>query len=709
MRQPVKGKMTTRFIVLLVLSGSIAAQAYAATTALRLIAVTGRRLAWALITMALVLMTVRRLVPFFTMAAAGFTGPVPDLFSESVGLILSVMMAAGIRQIGPIFIDIRRLENTARINAERFRTLFGKFALPIFEFDFSATRAVFEGLRAHGVTTLDPHFIVHPESAGFSLDAVDGLRVNDAAAAIFAAADPADLLVRLKRSPVEGLKRSFGHALEAFWNGAKEFHDEAVLTAFDGSKKEVGITYLVLSDADRDESRLIVTVTDFTARNRAQRALRDSEEKYRQIWESASDLILLYEVDEGGHPTLADHNPSAHRILHTGNGNGTLHLPEEGPPEEGRETISGYLRNSIATSTPASGEAAVMTSAGERLLDSIFVPIANERGRVRRVIAIMRDITERKNADLEIRKLNARLEERVLARTRELAASNKRLASAFSDLKQAQARMTQQEKMASLGQLTAGIAHEINNPLAFVSSNIERFDEYFHTLQGLIGSWRHLIQTLPDRDSHTDLYRSIQEQERNADLDYISENFGLLMNHTKEGAERIKTIVAQLRGFARLADGGFAPADLNAALDECLLFVWNEIKYKATVCRKFGDIPPVECNLGEIKQVIVNLLINASQAIQDQGEITLRTGMNNGRAFIEIADTGVGIPRENLRKIFDPFFTTKPLGKGTGLGLWISTTIVQKHNGTLTAESAPGAGSTFTIGLPIHQQEISVI
>jgi two-component system NtrC family sensor kinase len=267
-----------------------------------------------------------------------------------------------------------------------------------------------------------------------------------------------------------------------------------------------------------------------------------------------------------------------------------------------------------------------------------------------------------------------------------------------------QGSLVQSEKMASIGQLTAGIAHEINNPLAYVASNLGRFEEYFDELAALLTRYREFsrIGGLPPHLQEAVL--AIRAAEESADIAFLTSDFRTLMRYTREGAGRIKDIVERLRGFSHLSGTGFSETDINKAVEDTVTIVWNELKYKAALKKELGDIPPVECNPGEIKQVLVNLLINAAQAISERGEIVIRTLREGNAAVIQVSDTGCGIPEENLVKIFDPFFTTKPTGKGTGLGLWISSTIIRRHNGTLTAESVPGKGSTFTARLPLAQE-----
>jgi PAS domain S-box-containing protein len=306
-------------------------------------------------------------------------------------------------------------------------------------------------------------------------------------------------------------------------------------------------------------------------------------------------------------------------------------------------------------------------------------PVKDADGVVTHFIAVKEDISEQVMQHQE----RLRLEQ-------ELREHNSRLEKALRDKETMQSVLVQSEKLASIGQLTAGIAHEINNPLAFVSSNLNRFQEYFDELH--------------------DFARGVEagcvaSPEQADEIAFIVEDFDKLMRNTRDGTGRIKSIVEQLRGFTHMADKGMDEADINVAVDDCISITWNELKYKATVKRDYGTIPPVTCNIGELKQVLVNLLVNAAHAIHDAGEIIARTRVVDDSVTIAIEDTGEGIPEEHLKSIFDPFFTTKPVGKGTGLGLWISATIISKHKGTINVASTPGKGSTFTVAIPMHRSE----
>jgi two-component system, NtrC family, sensor kinase len=287
----------------------------------------------------------------------------------------------------------------------------------------------------------------------------------------------------------------------------------------------------------------------------------------------------------------------------------------------------------------------------------------------------------------------------------QLRLRNHELEKTVHELKQMQDSLVQSEKMASIGQLTAGIAHEINNPLAFVSSNLNRFDEYFREIVAILDAWRNAAEACGNPDEFKRRTEAVRSRETDADLEFIRSDFSTLMGHTVQGTERMRIIVDRMRVFSHMAEQTQAEVDINAAIDETLTIVWNEIKYKAEIVREFGQLPMVCCNAGELKQVLVNLLVNAAQAIAEKGTITLRTRDEACSVVIEISDTGFGIAPEHQKRIFDPFFTTKPVGKGTGLGLWICATLIRKHGGMLTVRSAANEGATFAISLPKLQAE----
>jgi PAS domain S-box-containing protein len=281
-----------------------------------------------------------------------------------------------------------------------------------------------------------------------------------------------------------------------------------------------------------------------------------------------------------------------------------------------------------------------------------------------------------------------------------------------TERKRAQLQILQSEKMASIGQLAAGVAHEINNPTGYVSSNLKTMAEYFDDIMVILQRHRQFLNGVRDlvEKSKLDgnlpgLMSEIEDMEKKIDIEYILKDAPSLIQESREGTERIKEIVLSLKNFAHPGEDRFIYSDVNKNMDSTLNVVWNELKYKATVNKEYGELPEVQCYPQQINQVFMNLLVNAAQAIKTKGEITIRTRSDNGEVEISIKDTGVGIPPEHLARVFDPFFTTKEVGKGTGLGLNVAYNIIKKHHGSIDVTSKVGEGTTFTIRLPVNQEE----
>jgi len=261
-----------------------------------------------------------------------------------------------------------------------------------------------------------------------------------------------------------------------------------------------------------------------------------------------------------------------------------------------------------------------------------------------------------------------------------------------AELEQANHRLLQSEKLAAMGRLAAGVAHEINNPVSYVYSNLQSLEGYFSDLFRLTDAM----------DSSTSL-QELRLIKKNIDYDYLRDDLKDLVAESREGIERVKNIISAMKDFCHIEEEEFKLADLHRGLEATLNVVNNELKYKAVVVRDFGVLPEIECNVSQINQVIMNLLVNAAQAIEELGEITVRTRHNGSEVVIEVEDTGKGILPEHVNRIFEPFFTTKPIGMGTGLGLSLSFNIIEKHNGQIEVLSTPGQGTCFRIALPVHQ------
>lgn len=280
----------------------------------------------------------------------------------------------------------------------------------------------------------------------------------------------------------------------------------------------------------------------------------------------------------------------------------------------------------------------------------------------------------------------------------ELQKNYERIQHTNARLEEAQNQLLQSEKMASIGQLAAGVAHEINNPIGFVSSNLGSLRRYVSGLLDLLALFEKLDHgSLSDGDK-----ADLQRLKKAVDLDFLREDLPQLLDESEDGLLRVKKIVQDLKDFSRVDQAEWQEADLNAGLDSTLNVVMNEVKYKAEVKKIYGRIPAVRCIAAQLNQVFMNLIINAAHAIPERGEITLSTSTEGEWVSIEVRDTGMGMSEEVQRRIFEPFFTTKPVGMGTGLGLSLSFSIVQKHGGRIEVESSPGVGTTFRVWIPIH-------
>jgi len=295
---------------------------------------------------------------------------------------------------------------------------------------------------------------------------------------------------------------------------------------------------------------------------------------------------------------------------------------------------------------------------------------------------VLTDITDRKTQQLALA--------RNLSEQREL---NHRLEEAHNQL-------LQSEKMASIGQLAAGIAHELNNPIGFVHSNLGTLDGYVRDLMDIIAAYEALANTAAEDSPLLGKIRVLREER---DFNYIRDDITQLMHESKDGLGRVRRIVQDLKNFSHVSEQEWQWADLHEGLDSTLNIVWNELKYKCKVVKEYGDLPKVHCMISQLNQVFMNLLVNASHAIEKQGTVILRTNaLGDDEVCIEVVDSGKGIAPEHLTRIFEPFFTTKPVGKGTGLGLSLSYGIINKHNGRIEVDSTLGQGTTFRVIIPIN-------
>lgn len=307
-------------------------------------------------------------------------------------------------------------------------------------------------------------------------------------------------------------------------------------------------------------------------------------------------------------------------------------------------------------------------------------------------ITIASDITERKCAE---KKLSEHLQ-RITAEHAQLVEANRQLA-------QAQSQLLQSEKMAAIGLLAAGVAHEINNPVGYVNSNLGTLGKYLADIFVVVDK-SETIGELVKVDNP--LLDELRKFKATINLDHIREDTKALIAESQQGLERVKKIVLDLNEFSHANSvDQWEWADVHHGLNSTLNIVWGELKYKCEVVKEYGTLPKIFCLPAQLNQVFMNLLVNAAQSIEVRGKITLRTGQEGDNVWIEVSDTGKGIHAEDISRLFDPFFTTKPVGKGTGLGLSVSYKIVEKHHGKIEVHSEIGKGSTFRVWLPVQQPD----
>ena len=291
----------------------------------------------------------------------------------------------------------------------------------------------------------------------------------------------------------------------------------------------------------------------------------------------------------------------------------------------------------------------------------------------------------------------------------ERAEASRQLHDNYVDLKttheqlvSAQTQLLHSEKMASIGQLAAGVAHEINNPVGFVLSNVDTLKDYLKVVLEIQAAYEQMVTTLNPEHAETEaLQAHIANVKRRSDFDFIIGDIGKVIKESADGLERVKEIVLSLKNFARADEGDRVEAVIDEIIENGIKMIWNEVKYHVALHKDLSATKPVMVNPTQLSQVIVNLVINAAQAIKQQGHIWVRSWQTESITTIVVEDDGCGIPPHILSQIFNPFFTTKPMDTGTGLGLSISHGIIENHGGSIRADSAVGKGTTFTIELPI--------
>lgn len=360
------------------------------------------------------------------------------------------------------------------------------------------------------------------------------------------------------------------------------------------------------------------------------------------------------------------------------------------------------LQAGVAPEIAASQASATVSRSGDVMLEALNTLY---RTIGEKTVEVMQTNQALEAERLALRELNEQLEQRVAQRTAELESANQHLLRTNVELKQinqklenAQSQLLQAEKMASVGQLAAGVAHEINNPIGFVNSNLTTLEQYMSDIARVLSVYAALEKNL-----ETSALTELTAIKSAIDLPYLLNDIPSLLKESEDGLARVKRIIKDLRDFSHVDESTWQLVNLEQCMDSTLNVARNEIKYKADVVKDYAGLPEISCMSSQINQVFLNLLVNAAQAIEKKGIITIRTGQENQEVWVEVADTGGGIDSKNLTQIFNPFFTTKPVGKGTGLGLSVSYGIVQKHGGRIEVKSEVGKGTAMRVYLPNTQ------
>lgn len=415
-----------------------------------------------------------------------------------------------------------------------------------------------------------------------------------------------------------------------------------------------------------DVIAVIETLQDLTQRKCAEESLEKSEEKFFKAFHASPDGIVINTKTEG---LFIEANEAFFKML-----------------GYAREEIIGHSSLELGIWVDPGQRAQILEQTEqEGAVRDVEISIRVRSGLVRTflwssdvidlngtecLIVIVRDVTDQKE-------------------------NEHHLAQAYAELKETHNQMIQQEKMASIGQLAAGVAHEINNPTGFIISNLRSLAKYQDRLIGFINAQSETVNALDGAEQE-----KVAALRKQLKIDHIMGDIAELVNESLDGAERIKNIVQSLKGFSR-KDEACTMASLADCLENTINIIWNEIKYKATIKKDFGALPAIRCYPQKLSQVFMNLIINAAHAIEEHGEIAVSTWQKDKAAYVAVTDNGGGIPEHIRGRIFEPFFTTKEVGKGTGLGLSISYEIVREHGGEIAVESVLGKGTTFTVMLPV--------
>ncbi|MGB9144488.1 MAG: PAS domain S-box protein, partial [Acidobacteriaceae bacterium] len=428
----------------------------------------------------------------------------------------------------------------------------------------------------------------------------------------------------------------------------------------DGQVLWARVRILAAQDSGGRLSHFITQVEDVTLRKLAEDRLKASEERYRELFENASDLVYTFDLDL----RITSLNRIAERTTGYSRAEAVQMNLCQLMGAAQCETVRSRIARMVSGAAEGKFEIDILSKEGRRVMLEVSPRLIYREGAAVGIQAIARDITGRDVAEMELR---------------------------------------QAQKLESVGRLASGIAHEINTPLQFVGDNVRFLQDSFRTIEELLTRLRAFCER-----SGAAFAAELQRLEAEIDTGYVLREIPEALAQTRDGVERVVTIVRAMKEFAHPDTRDQILADLNKALLNTLTVARNELKYVADVETDFGELPMVVCSVSDLNQVFLNLLVNAAHAIADvfkqsgqKGKIRVRTEVQGNQVLISIADNGAGIPEGIRERIFDPFFTTKEVGRGTGQGLAIARSVVERHKGSLTFQSEVGRGTTFFLSLPV--------
>jgi two-component system NtrC family sensor kinase len=467
---------------------------------------------------------------------------------------------------------------------------------------------------------------------------------------------------------------------------AGAFDAEAFFPQMGSDGRWLGFTAAPLRDHDGLAIGAIVTLQDISQRRRTEAELQrqlDEMVEARSAELAAHAQVMDAFIDNAPIGVVYAENNT---VLRSNRQMAEIFGPPPGDGPAGfflhaddRARLSQVARPLLAQGQQLHHEMWMRHADGRPIWVQVNAHVVDHRNRNSGVWWMLQDRTEVRTA-----------QEALHERFEQLQATNQKL-------EQAQNQLLQNDKMASIGQLAAGVAHEINNPVGFVSSNLNSLRQSVAALLRLADAQAEAVAHPHDTAAAQRAIRLIDEVE----LPYLKQDLPQLLDESAEGLTRVKKIVQDLKDFSRVDQADWQLADLNAGLESTLNVVLHEVKYKAEVVKALQPLPLVHCLAGQLNQVFMNLIVNASQAITGRGTITLASGAQDGWVWVQVSDTGSGMTEAVMRRIFEPFYTTKDVGKGTGLGLSLSFSIMQRHGGALLARSQPGVGSQFRVWVPV--------